>query len=191
MLGPDRARSHRPTDRLSDPGTRGLRHSERLPQRPLAPAVIAHNPCDGPKRSRRALLGRDQELAHLYGMIDQIETRGGALVVRGEAGIGKSALLAAAGERARERGATVVTTTGTQSEALFAFGGSISCCFRSSTGWIDFRIRSAGLLTPRRFGLGPQREVNRPNSTGVVSTRSFLREASKDPKQEDPKRQAS
>jgi DNA-binding CsgD family transcriptional regulator len=56
-------------------------------------------------------------------MIDQIESRGGALVVRGEAGIGKSALLAAAGERAREQGATVVTATGTQSEALLAFGG--------------------------------------------------------------------
>jgi hypothetical protein len=41
----------------------------------------------------------------------------------GEAGIGKSALLAAAGDRARERGAAVVTTTGTQSEALLAFGG--------------------------------------------------------------------
>ncbi len=69
------------------------------------------------------LLGRDQELERLYGMIDQIEGRGGALVVRGEAGIGKSALLEAAGERARERGAPVVTTTGTQSEARFAFGG--------------------------------------------------------------------
>ena len=70
-----------------------------------------------------ALLGRDQELAHLYGMIDRIEARGDALVVRGEAGIGKSALLASAGERAREQGATVVTTTGTQSETLLAFGG--------------------------------------------------------------------
>ena len=73
--------------------------------------------------ARRLLLGRDQELEHLYGMIDRIGRRGGALVVRGEAGIGKSALLEAAGERAREQGATVVTTTGTQSEARLAFGG--------------------------------------------------------------------
>ena len=73
--------------------------------------------------ARRSLLGRDQELERLGGMIDQIGRRGGTLVVRGEAGIGKSALLEAAGERARERGATVVTTTGTQSEARFAFGG--------------------------------------------------------------------
>ena len=73
--------------------------------------------------ARRRLVGRDQELERLFGMVDQIAEHGGALVVRGEAGIGKSALLEAAGERARERGATVVTTTGTQSEARLAFGG--------------------------------------------------------------------
>ena len=73
--------------------------------------------------TRRWLLGRDPELERLHGMIDQIERRGSALVVRGEPGIGKSALLEAAGDRARERGAAVVTTTATQSEARFAFGG--------------------------------------------------------------------
>jgi predicted ATP-dependent serine protease len=72
--------------------------------------------------ARRRLLGRDHELERLFGMIDQIGSRGGALVVRGEAGIGKSALLEAVGERAREHGATVVMTTGTQSEARLAFG---------------------------------------------------------------------
>jgi ketosteroid isomerase-like protein len=41
----------------------------------------------------RLLLGRDRELARLYGLVDRIEEQGGALVVRGEAGIGKSALL--------------------------------------------------------------------------------------------------
>jgi AAA ATPase domain len=71
----------------------------------------------------RLLLGRDRELERLCGMIDQIRRRGGALVVRGEAGIGKSALLEAVVERARAQGAVVVTTTGTQSEARLAFGG--------------------------------------------------------------------
>lgn len=56
-------------------------------------------------------------------MTDRIRRRGDALVVRGVAGIGKSALLDAIGERARERGGTVVTTTGTQSEARLPFGG--------------------------------------------------------------------
>ncbi|WP_204040101.1 ATP-binding protein [Acrocarpospora phusangensis] len=80
-------------------------------------------PEDGGPARQRPLVGRDQELDRLFGMVDQIATRGGALVVRGEAGIGKSALLEAAGERARGRGAAVVTATGTQSEARLAFGG--------------------------------------------------------------------
>ena len=69
------------------------------------------------------LLGREDELARIYELIDAIGARGGALVVRGEAGIGKSALLAAARERARQQGATVVSTTGTLSEAPLAFAG--------------------------------------------------------------------
>src|SRR5262245_29105647 len=56
-------------------------------------------------------------------MIDRIDGRGSTLVVRGEPGIGKSALLEAAVARARGRGAAVVTTTATQPEARFAFGG--------------------------------------------------------------------
>jgi len=69
------------------------------------------------------LLGREDELARLYDLIDGIDRPGGALVVRGEAGIGKSALLAAATERARHRGVTVVSTTGALSEARLAFAG--------------------------------------------------------------------
>jgi DNA-binding CsgD family transcriptional regulator len=69
------------------------------------------------------LLGRDRELAALYSLVDGIETQGGALVVRGDAGIGKSALLAAAEERAQEQGATVVSTVGALSEAQLAFAG--------------------------------------------------------------------
>ena len=69
------------------------------------------------------LVGRDQELDRLFALVDEVALGGGALVVRGEPGIGKSALLAAAGERAGERGTTVVTTTGTPSEARLAFGG--------------------------------------------------------------------
>ena len=69
------------------------------------------------------LLGRDDELAQLYGLIDGIGQRGGALVVRGEAGIGKSALLQATAMRAGERAVTVVCATGVPSEARFAFAG--------------------------------------------------------------------
>src|SRR6266566_3020649 len=69
------------------------------------------------------LLGRDEELARLYQLVDSIGERGGALVVRGEAGIGKSTLLAAARERALDRGVAVVSTAGALSEAQLAFAG--------------------------------------------------------------------
>ncbi|MBO0843872.1 MAG: AAA family ATPase [Nocardioides sp.] len=73
--------------------------------------------------SRDSLVGRGRELQQLDGLVDRIGTSGGTLVVRGAAGIGKSALLAAASERARGHGARVVVTAGTQSEAHLAFGG--------------------------------------------------------------------
>ncbi len=76
---------------------------------------------EGPARG--TLVGRDRELARLEGLVDGIGRRGSALVVRGEPGIGKSALLHAAAGLARERGAAVVTATATQAEARFAFGG--------------------------------------------------------------------
>ena len=77
----------------------------------------------GPRADSRVaeLLGRDGELARLYDLIDAIGRRGGALVVRGEAGIGKSALLKAAAAQARERDVTVASATGTPSQARFAF----------------------------------------------------------------------
>jgi DNA-binding CsgD family transcriptional regulator len=77
----------------------------------------------GADSSVAELLGREDELALLYDLIDAIDRHGGALVVRGEAGIGKSALLAAARERALWRGAAVVSTTGALSEAQLAFAG--------------------------------------------------------------------
>ena len=70
-----------------------------------------------------SLYGRDAELARLRGLIDDVAESGGALVIRGEPGIGKSALLAQAAALAKERGFTVLTATGVQSEARFAFAG--------------------------------------------------------------------
>jgi len=69
------------------------------------------------------LLGRDRELEKLYELVDRIDEQGGALVVRGEAGIGKSALLAAAKDRALQRDVNVVSTTGALSESRLAFAG--------------------------------------------------------------------
>ena len=70
-----------------------------------------------------ALLGRGAEIELLTSLLDGIQTSGGALVLRGEPGIGKSRLLAHATVLAQERGIAVLSTTGVQSEARLAFSG--------------------------------------------------------------------
>ena len=73
--------------------------------------------------SRLALYGRERELDVLEGLIDRAGEHGGALVVRGEAGIGKSALLLDAARHAKARELHVLTTTGVESEAHLSFAG--------------------------------------------------------------------
>ena len=69
------------------------------------------------------LLGRAHEEALLASLLDEVTTRGQALVLRGEPGIGKSRLLYEAARNARERGMAVLTATGEQSEAHLPFAG--------------------------------------------------------------------
>jgi DNA-binding CsgD family transcriptional regulator len=70
-----------------------------------------------------ALLGRARELDLLTSLLDGIRDRGQALVLRGEPGIGKSRLLSEIARQAHERGMTVLTATGVQSEAHLPFAG--------------------------------------------------------------------
>jgi DNA-binding CsgD family transcriptional regulator len=70
-----------------------------------------------------ALYGRESELEILDGLTSGIRERGGALLVRGEPGIGKSTLLAESSRRAREAGIRVLTTNGVESEARLPFAG--------------------------------------------------------------------
>jgi hypothetical protein len=69
------------------------------------------------------LLGRLEEQSLLTSLLDDVATRGHALVFHGEPGIGKSRLLSEAVRTARERGMAVLTTTGVQSEAHLPFAG--------------------------------------------------------------------
>jgi DNA-binding CsgD family transcriptional regulator len=71
----------------------------------------------------RPLIGREVETARITSLLDEVETRGAALVLRGEPGIGKSRLLMGATALARRRDMTVLTATGVQSEARLAFAG--------------------------------------------------------------------
>src|SRR5256885_2331379 len=78
-------------------------------------------------RSRRldntVLVGRQPELGIVDDLFEQVSERGGVLIVRGEPGIGKSALLAGASVRAEDRGMRVLTATGVRSEAKVSFAG--------------------------------------------------------------------
>ena len=69
------------------------------------------------------LYGREDELQVVAGLVGGLaEGAGGALVVRGEPGIGKSALLAAAVALAAA-GVRVLSATGVQAEARLPFAG--------------------------------------------------------------------
>src|ERR1700751_334005 len=69
------------------------------------------------------LLEREQESAVLGALVDGLRDGGGAFVVRGEAGIGKSVLLQRVRRRAESKGARPLTTVGVESEAELAFTG--------------------------------------------------------------------
>lgn len=70
-----------------------------------------------------ALIGREREVEALEQLIDHVNERGAALLVRGAAGIGKSALLTTARERAREHGMRDLYAIGVQSETHLPFAG--------------------------------------------------------------------
>jgi DNA-binding CsgD family transcriptional regulator len=69
------------------------------------------------------LVGRAEEQTLLTSLLDGVGDRGQALVLRGEPGIGKSRLLSVAEQAARDRGLTVLTAAGVQSEAHLPFAG--------------------------------------------------------------------
>ena len=79
--------------------------------------IATHGAGEGP------IFGREPERSQLYELVDRVHERGAALLVRGEAGIGKSTLLAAACRRAEDVGMQVLHATGVQSEAQLPFAG--------------------------------------------------------------------
>ncbi len=106
----------------------------RAPRRLATPAGISGEPAGNiayagsvtsSARSQAGtdLIGRDAELQLLDELTDGLVSSGGALIFRGEAGIGKSALLEYARERVTARGGRVLSSIGAESEAELAFAG--------------------------------------------------------------------
>ncbi len=61
-----------------------------------------------------SLIGREYETQVLAELIDHLPGHGGSLLVSGDSGVGKSALLREASARAQDRGMLVLTATGVQ-----------------------------------------------------------------------------
>ena len=86
---------------------------------------LSFEPMPEPSRNDAGsdLIGRQTEADLLDALVDGIQDRGGALVVRGEPGIGKSSSLQWTRRRAEALGVVVLTTAGVESEAELAFAG--------------------------------------------------------------------
>lgn len=69
------------------------------------------------------LVGRQTELARLEQLIDELDHACGALVLRGDPGIGKTVLWRAATEAARQAGARVLSTRCAEAEMPLTLGG--------------------------------------------------------------------
>jgi DNA-binding CsgD family transcriptional regulator len=80
-------------------------------------------PVDFPAQHPGRIIGREAALARLRGLVDQGRLASQMLLVTGEAGMGKTALLADAAGRARSAGMRVLSVTGRESESRLAFAG--------------------------------------------------------------------
>jgi DNA-binding CsgD family transcriptional regulator len=80
-------------------------------------------PGELPAQQPARIIGREAGQARLRGLLDQVRLASQVLLVTGEAGIGKTALLADATGRARSAGMRVLTVTGRESESRLAFAG--------------------------------------------------------------------
>jgi AAA ATPase domain len=80
-------------------------------------------PGELPAQQHAPIIGRDAGLARLRGLVDPVPRSSQVLLVTGEAGMGKTVLLADAVDRARLAGMRVLSITGRESESRLAFAG--------------------------------------------------------------------
>jgi DNA-binding CsgD family transcriptional regulator len=69
------------------------------------------------------IIGRDAAVARLRALVDPVPPSSRVLLVTGEAGMGKTVLLAGTTDQARSAGMRVLSVTGRESEARLAFAG--------------------------------------------------------------------
>jgi DNA-binding CsgD family transcriptional regulator/tetratricopeptide (TPR) repeat protein len=105
------------------------------------------------------VFGRERELARIDEILEAArQRRGGALVIRGDAGIGKSALLEAAVDRARDM--RVLRALGVESEVEIAFSG-LHQLLRPTLAALDVvpHVQAAALRAALELGADPNAEL--------------------------------
>ncbi|MFQ5944753.1 MAG: AAA family ATPase, partial [Anaerolineae bacterium] len=106
------------TDQATAEAGRGLATLQKLPAFDLkgkAQPVVAYRPIPEPVEAARLspIVGRENEVALLNGQLEALEAgKGGLVLVEGEAGIGKSRLVAELLKSARGRNVSVLTGAG-------------------------------------------------------------------------------
>lgn len=100
-----------------------------------------------PKLTQEALFGREFEQGRLAALVDGVREGGAALLVRGDAGIGKSALLLDTAATAAARGMRVLRTAGAQAETHMPFAGLHQLL-------LPLRTEIGELPAPQRDALG-------------------------------------
>ncbi|WP_214407733.1 AAA family ATPase, partial [Pseudonocardia lacus] len=99
------------------------------------------------------LHGRTAEARRLLDLLDDLATAGGALIVRGGAGIGKSALLADAVATAGAAGLRVLSTVAVESEARLPFAG-LHQLLRPVLGLVEHLPGPQRAAVRTAFGMG-------------------------------------
>lgn len=94
--------------------------SETTPLRDVVPRPLAGS---FPRPLPGSLIGRDGELALISEFVDRASSGDDAMLVTGEPGVGKTALLDAAAERATACGFRVLRASGVEFEADVPFAG--------------------------------------------------------------------
>ena len=124
-------------------------------------------PGELPSQQPARIIGREAALARLRGLVDHVPLVGQVLVVTGEAGMGKTVLLADAAGRARSAGQQVLSVTGRESESRLAFAGLHQLLRPVLSGTADLPARQAQALTGA-LGLAADPVAPDPLLTGVA-----------------------
>jgi len=85
------------------------------------------------------LFGRGVELQRIARFLDRAQHSGDTRLIRGEPGVGKSALLDAAADQAHAAGILVFRASGAEFEADVSYCGSTSFFSPCATSWAAFR----------------------------------------------------